>query len=240
MFGVRREFWVAAAIALAIVTAAVRPAAAQQTPQRRETTESRQARINATIAGEYGHRWEIGGGGGYLRFRSGEYLRRNNEVTWQSSVTYFTSPKLGWTADVRGSFGDANINNNIYNEAYHPLINEYTFLFGPVYRFYRKEKWAMSVQGMTGLGMGNFDGGTKGLPSEALGLWQSATKPAFAGQVNLDYNFYPNLYFRLSPTVVLTAFQLAPDDPSPQPHGSIQPNAGVNFGVFYRFGSQKK
>jgi len=138
---------------------------------------------------------------------------------------------------VRGSFGNAKIDNNIFNEAYRPLINEYTFLVGPVYRFYRAEKWSASVQGMGGMAMGNFDGGAKGLHSEDLGLWQSATRPAFAGQVNLDYNMYPNLYFRVSPTIVMTAFQLAPNDPRPQPHGSVQPNAGVNFGLFYRFGT---
>ena len=40
---------------------------------RRETNASRQARIQRTIDETYSHRWEVFGGGGYLRWRSGQY-----------------------------------------------------------------------------------------------------------------------------------------------------------------------
>jgi len=226
----------AAATALALTV--IQPMTAQQ-PRKRETTAVRQARIEATIRNEYTHKFEIGGGGGYLRFRSGEYLQKNNEVSWQAAGTYYRSPSLGLNFDVRGSFGDAKTQNNIFNEAYNPLINQYYFLVGPNWRFYRKEKWSASVYGEGGASMGNFDGAAKGLVSEDLGLWQSATRPAFSAGLNLDYNIYPELFFRMSPTYVGTVFQLAADDPRPQPHGGIQNNAGFNVGIYYRFGKQK-
>jgi len=241
MFGLRMEVrWVAVVLAGAAMAAAVRPMEAQSTQRpRRETTASRQARIDRTIQEEYGHRWEVGGGGGYLRFRSGEYLQKNNEVTWQAAATRYFSPTLGLMADVRGSFGDAKVPNNIYNEAYRPLINEYTFMVGPNYRFYRKEKWAASVHVLGGMAIGNFDGGAKGLLSQDLGLWESANRPVFSAGVSLDYNLYPNMAFRVTPTYVATMFQLAPSDPEPQPHGTFQNNAGINVGLFYRFGKIK-
>lgn len=241
MFGLRMEVRLAAVMLVgAAMAAAARPVAAQSTSTRRprETTVSRQERIARTIQDEYSHRWEVGGGGGYLRFRSGEYLQKNNEVSWATSATYYTSPRLGWMGDIRGSFGNAKVYNNIYNEAYNPLINEYTFMAGPNLRFYRKEKTAVSLHVLGGMAMGNFDGGAKGLLSQDLGLWQSATRPAFSAGMNFDYNMYPNLVLRLTPTYVGTVFQLAPSDPSPQPHGGIQNNAGVNVGLFYRFGRQ--
>jgi predicted aminopeptidase len=48
----------------------------QETHARRETNAMRQARIRRTVEETYAHRWEIIGGGGYMRFRSGEYTKR--------------------------------------------------------------------------------------------------------------------------------------------------------------------
>jgi len=241
MFGLRMEVRLAAVMLVgAAMVAAVRPMEAQSTRRpKRETTASRQERIARTIENTYNHRWEVGGGGGYLRFRSGEYKQKNNEVTWATAATYYLSPKLGLMGDIRGSFGNAKVGPNIYNEAYNPLINEYTFMAGPNLRFYRKEKAAVSLHVLGGVAMGNFDGGAKGLLSQDIGLWQSATRPSFSAGVNFDYNLYPNLALRVTPTYVGTMFKLADSDPSPQPHGTLQNNAGVNVGLFYRFGRIK-
>jgi hypothetical protein len=46
--------------------------------------------------------------------------------------------------------------------------------------------------------------------------------------LNLDYNFYPNLAMRITPTFVGTTFG-----------GSLQSNGGVNIGLVYRFGRKK-
>jgi hypothetical protein len=57
---------------------------------------------------------------------------------------------------------------------------------------------------------------------------------------NFDYNFYPNLAFRVSPTYVGTFFRLDPTDTLHGPPGTIQNNFGFNIGLVYRFGKINK
>ncbi len=220
--------WLAVSVvALALVGSA--SGQATQRRARRETNAARKARIDRTINDTYSHRYEVFGGGGYMRFRSGETTKRNNEVTWAANGTYFLSQKFGVVADARGMFGNANATiNNIYG-VYRPQINEYTFMGGGSYRFYAHEKTALSVQALGGVGWGIFSGGSKAIPSTALGIWPDGFKPAFSLGVSADYNFYPNLAFRVTPTYVATTFGSS----------SVQNNLGVNAGIIYRFGRQK-
>jgi len=195
---------------------------------RRETNATRQARIARTIQDTYSHRYEIYGGGGYLRFRSGEQLKKNNEVSWATAGNYFLNPKLAITASAQGSFGNAKAFQQYNNYGvFNPQINEYMFMGGATYRFYAKEKLAISATGQAGLGWGIFSGGDKGLPSTVLGMWPDGFKPAFSAGVNFDYNFYPNLAFRVTPMWMGTTFG-----------GNLQNNTGFNAGFVYRFKRQ--
>ncbi|WP_213804624.1 hypothetical protein [Granulicella sp. dw_53] len=216
-----------AALAVATMMVATPSAHAQLRRNRRESNANRKARIARTTQETYNHRYEFFGGGGYLRFRSGDNLQRNNEITWATSATYFLNPKVGIIADVRGSYGNAKVGNTIFNIR-NPLITEYTFMGGPTYRFYAKQKMAASVHVLGGYSLGNFDGGTKGIPATLLGMWPTSNKAVFSAGFNLDYNFYPNFAFRLTPTYVGTTFG-----------GEVQNNIGVNAGIVYRFGKIK-
>lgn len=227
MAGMERTMRVLAAglLAVAMMFGAVAPAGAQMARRtRRESSANRKARIQKAVEETYTHRWELFGGGGYLRFRSGQYLQRNNEVTWAASGAYMLNPKLGIIADARGGFGNAKVGNNIYS-VYNPLITEYTFMGGPTYRFYATQKNAASVQVMGGYSLGNFDGGSKAIPAPLLGMWPTSNRPVFSAGVSYDYNFYPNLAFRVTPTYVGTTFG-----------STLQNNLGVNTGIVYRFG----
>ncbi|MEO6924964.1 MAG: hypothetical protein ABI142_14145 [Bryocella sp.] len=195
--------------------------------QRRESNANRQARIARNTLNTYSHQWEVAGGGGYLRYRSGESLQRNNEVTFWMTGTRYLNPKVGIVADIRGAYGNAKIDTNPYLK-FNPQISEYTFMAGPTYRFYAKEKTAVSVFAVGGLGLGKFDSGSKTIPSSLLGTWPSGNRPAFSVGVNFDYNFYPNLAARFTPTYVGTTFG-----------GTLQNNAGFNIGLLYRFGKSK-
>jgi hypothetical protein len=219
--------WLAVGIAALML---VGGASAQKTAKRvrRETNAARKARIQRTIQDTYSHRYEVFGGGGFLRFRSGEFTKKHNEVSWAVSNSYFFTPKFAVVGDARGMFGNANATiNNIYG-VYHPQINEYTFMGGGSYRFYAHEKTAVSVQALGGAGWGIFSGGSKGHPSTQLGLWPDGIQPAFSVGISADYNFYPNLAFRLTPTYVGTTFG-----------NGVQNNLGLNAGFVYRFGRQK-
>jgi hypothetical protein len=248
MFGFRLSVKCAAGVLLAgsIVSGAVAVQAQTTRRTRRESSANRKARIERTTAETYSHRFEVAGGGGYLRFQSGSLLQRNNEVTFFMTTTYFLNPKLGIIADVRGAYGKAKIGNNLSSTStpppflnFNPQISEYPFMGGVAYRVYAKEKVAVSVTGEGGAAIGKFDGGAKGLTSAQLGVWQSTTKPVFSVGANFDYNFYPNLAFRVSPTYVGTFFKLDPTDTQHGPPGNMQNNFGVNLGIVYRFGKIK-
>jgi hypothetical protein len=209
----------------ALLIASCGTGAAQTRRPRRESSANRQARIARTIADTYSHRWEAAGGGGYLRWRSGPALQRNNEVTFDTSLSYFLTPKLGILGSINGAYGYAKIGNTIYNIP-NPQISEYTFLAGPTYRFYVQQKTAASVFVQGGTALGKFGGGSKGFTDVSLGLWPSSNaRAAFSAGLNVDYNLFPNLAVRLSPAYVGTTFG-----------GTLQNNAGVSAGVVYRFG----
>jgi hypothetical protein len=222
--------WIAASVLVAGLTVGTGSASAQATRrQRRETNANRQARIARTIRDTYTHQQEVFGGGGYLRWRSGEFLKRNNEITWAVNDTYFLNEKFGITAASQGAFGSAMIPNAlVINGDYRPQINEYFFTGGPTYRFLLREKYSVSGVVTGGVAWGIFSGGSKGIPSTEIGMWPDGFKPAVTAGVNLDYNLYPNLAFRVTPMWVGTTFG-----------SEFQSNFGFNAGFVYRFGRQK-
>jgi hypothetical protein len=204
---------------------------AQTSRKSRETNANRRARIERQIAETYTHRWEVGGGGGYLRFNSGQYTQKNSEITFWMNSTYYLNQKLGITGEVRGAYGNAKVPN--YNQyaslVGNPNISEYPFMAGPTYRFRLREKTAISAFALGGTAIGKFDGDSKGISATNLGFWPSTNaRPAFSVGANLDMNIYPNLAFRITPSYLGTTFG-----------GSLQNNVGFEMGLVYRFGRQK-
>jgi hypothetical protein len=131
-------------------------------------------------------------------------------------------------ADARGHFGDVTLDNNPYLSNVRPLVTEYTLMAGGQARFYRKENYALSAHVLGGMALGEFDGGTHGIPAPAVGMWPTGKAAAASGGVNLDYNLYPNLALRLTPYILYTNF------------GSYnQINKGLNAQLVFRFGRQK-
>ena len=231
----------------ALMAGAVTTAAAQSSKNsqnrpgqhraRRESNASRQARIARTIQATYAHQWEVMGGGGYLRWRSGEFTKHNNEVSWNAQADYYLNPRLAIVGDAQGSFGHAKPlqglgANNFNIQAASPQINEYFFTGGANYRFVRREKYTLGVQGTGGVVWGIFSGGAKGRSGNDVGLWNDGFRPAFTVSLNADYNVYPNLAVRFAPTYTATTFT------SPA-GGSFQSNFGFNAGVIYRFGKTR-
>jgi hypothetical protein len=197
----------------------------------RETNANRRARIARLVQDTYTHRWEVAGGGGWLRFRSGQYTQKNSEIAFWLDTTYFFNQKLGVTGELRGDYGNAKIPN--YNQyatlVGNPQISEYPFMAGPTYRFYRHQKIAVSAFALGGTAIGKFDGDSKGIPAVDLGFWPSTNaRPAFSVGGNLDMNIYPNLAFRIAPSYLGTTFG-----------GSLQNNVGFEMGLVLRFGRQK-
>ncbi len=226
--------WIAGGLALGVLFASGVTAEGQrkdkQKRPRRETNASRQARIQRTIEATYAHPWEAFGGGGFLRWTSGPTTQKNNEVSWVAEVNRFLTPKFSVVGEAQGSFGHAKPLRFNPNAAPigNPQINEYFFTGGVNYRFYAKEKIALSAQGTGGIAWGIFSSGSPySYSGPQVGLWQDGFRPAFTVSVNADYNIYPNLAVRLSPTYVGSTFG-----------GQVQNNLGLNAGVVYRFGKR--
>ena len=251
-------------LAAGLLAGALTPAKAQtkrkktETRARRETNASRQARIQRTIEATYSHRYEVIGGGGLLRFKAGDYIKRNSEVSWATAFNYYLDSKLAIVGDARGSFGHADQQHSPAQGLAFPgipkaQINEYMFMGGASYRFYAKEKLALSVQGLGGVSDGVFSGGDKGLDGPQLGLWHDGFRPAFSAGVSFDYNIEPTLALRFTPTYVGTLFtgvQTAVGSSTDPNTGvtttvyngangtKLQNNFGFNIGVIYRFGKR--
>jgi len=215
-----------AAVLLLFAFMAAAPSMAQ-TRVRRESTANRKARIARTIAETYGHKWEAAGGGGYMRYRSGPFLRQNNEVSFWATTLYSLNQKVGILGVVQGSYGKANIGNTIY-DIQNPQISEYAFMAGPSYRFLAKEKFAVSgfVQGGTDLG--KFAGASKGFTAAEIGVWQGNFAPAFSVGGSVEYNFDTSLALRVTPAYIGTTFG-----------STIQNSKALNVGFVYRFGKRK-
>ena len=220
-----------AVLALAVVGISASNAHGQIITRRRETNANRQARIARTIQETYTHRWEFGGGGGFLRFRSGQTLQKNSEINFWFDGTYYLNERLGITGEIRGAYGNAKLYNtaSTYGVTYNPNISQYPYLGGATYRLYRKERYAVSGFALGGAAIGKFDSDTKGVSAPTLGMWPSTNaRPAFSLGANADINFYPNLAFRIAPNYTGTTFG-----------GTLQNNFGFNMGLVYRFGQQR-
>lgn len=222
----------AVAVCSAITTSAAAQAAPSGTPApgvSRRIRANKQARIARNIQESYSHKYEVAGGGGFLRFREGQYLQKITQVNFFATGTYHLNPIWAIAADVRGMYGNGNIPNVFaLNGVYKPQISEYTFMAGPQYRFIGKEKYSVSANVTGGVALSKFGGDAKGLKSQDLGLWpDSNAKPSFAVNLIGDYNIYNNIAVRVEPTYLATTFG-----------GKLQNNLGVNFGVVYRFGRQ--
>lgn len=187
----------------------------------------RQQRVAAIVADTYSHKYEVYFGGGYLRFRPGSTLQHDTQADWNLGVTDYIRPKLGITADFRGYYGTTYTGNNQFS-IHNPSISQYTFLAGPQYRLTEGPKVGMSVQGLVGLGHGNFDTGTGGLPGSYLGLYPDSTVFNASVAYLIDYNLGPGLALRLAPGVLFSNYG-----------SELQYNLGFNAGVVYRFGRKK-
>ena len=195
----------------------------------RDTNANRKLRAARQVKETYTHRWEVGGGGGYLRFRSGQYLQKNSEIAFWLDTTYYFNRKLGITGELRGNYGNAKIANNYAALPFRPQISEYPFMAGPTYRVFLREKVGVGLFALGGTAIGKFDGDTEGHSAQSLGMWPSTNaRPAFSVGANVDLNLFPNLAFRIAPNYMGTTFG-----------GTLQNNLGVNLGLVYRFGRQK-
>ena len=172
----------------------------QTTQQRAQVLREAQVRVIARrhlrerqiIQDTYTHKYEVYGGGGYLRFRPGHDLQHNTNAAWNAGVTDWFHGKLGATLDARGYYGTA-ITNAFEFQVFKPAISQYTFMVGPQYRFFEGLHWGWSGQVLAGIAHSNFGTGTGGFPGTLVGLYPDSNKFALSAGAAVDYNLSPSL-----------------------------------------------
>ena len=185
----------------------------------------RQQLVKRVVEDTYSHKFEVYGGGGYLRFRPGKSLQQIDEGAWNVGMTDYLRPRLGVAVDFRGYYGTAFVGVNSFN-VFQPSISEYSFLAGPQYRIVSRIHWAISGQALVGATKGIFNGTSGQLPGTLLGLWPNGTNFAVDAGVPIDYNLGPALAVRINPNYLFTTYS-----------SSIQTkNIGFTTGIVYRFG----
>ena len=136
----------------------------------------------------------------------------------------------GWACSAKfaAGYGQAKIGNllpsgNVLN--FNPEISEYNFMAGPSYRLVALEKFGLAAFVEGGVTLGKFAGDSKGLTAAQIGVWPGNYAAAFSAGLNFDYNLFPNVALRITPTYLGSTFG-----------GTIQNSKGLNVGVVYRFG----
>lgn len=196
-----------------------------QEAQRRLDARRRQ-RIHQLDIQTYNHKYELFFGGGYLRFRPGQYLQHNQQVAWNLGLTDYLKGDLGITGEVRGYYGSAytNAHPSGVNRDYQPNITEYAYMAGPTYRFYHGQHWGWTAQVLGGAAQGRFGIDTNGLPPQYVGLYKDQWAPVINVGASVDYNLSPGLALRLTPDMVITHFG-----------SQMQYNKGWQIDLVYRF-----
>jgi hypothetical protein len=211
------------------------PQAPAETPQQltvqARIRARREQRRAAAIHDVYSHRYDAFADMGYLRFKPGPSLQRLTFYAWDTGMTRYLNERLGITVDGRGYYGTAFTGLNFSNIT-RPSISQYDALGGPTYRFYLQPKFSVSGRVMAGFSHGNFTGDTNGFGSICATTKTCLLYPdsnTFAGSASVigEYNFAPNIGFRLAPEYFVTGYG-----------SSLQNSLGFTGGIVYRFGKQ--
>jgi len=203
----------------------------------------KQQRLDQQIQENYSHKYEAYVGIGYLRFRPGANLEKNNEREWVLDITRWYSQKWGVTVEGRGMYGTAYTGpNGAYTGTFLPNIYQYTGLIGGNYRFYRRPRIGAVLRVAAGPIYGNFDGDAHGITSavfnaSGVGLYETSTTFALNVAVPVDIAVTPSVAVRITPEYLLTPFKVTSSYPSGA-GTQLQNNLGFNMGVVYRFGKR--
>ncbi len=185
-----------------------------------------------TEAPEYNNRWDIFGGAQYSHFNPspGRNIAANNLLGWNGTLTAYLRPLWGIEMGTRGLYGDMSVPANPYNVPASPRMSENLFLFGPTFRFIRRDNYAAGLHGLVGAAYGSFDKDfPQGVQPNTVGIYNN--KLAFGAAVGAwgDYNLTTKLAVRVIA------------DYMPTRYGYTQQNefAG-SVGIVYKFGAIRK
>ena len=198
----------------------------------------RAARTAAVVKDTYSHKYDIYFGYTYLRMRPGHFLQHGNESGWNAGMTWYLSPKLGITADLRGYYKSVYVGNNPYS-LNQPFISNYSVMAGPQYYVRQRKNYAISGQVLAGITYNLFNADSAGFPGPFVGLYNNGARFTAAAVLPVDFNLGPGLSFRIAPDYNLTTWGYnLTTTTGPISGTDFQHNLGFMLGLNYRFGRQ--
>ena len=180
---------------------------------------------------QYDNRWDLYGGFQYSHFNPSpaRSFPANNLLGWNGTATAYFRPIWGISGSLRGLYGNIDVPTNQYGIT-SPRMAETLFLFGPTFRFRRRENSAVGAHILIGGTYGNFDKDfPSGIEPQQVGVYNDKLAFAAAVGASYDYNLSPRLSVR------------AIGDWQPTHYGYTWQNefAG-SVGIVYKMGSLHK
>jgi hypothetical protein len=160
---------------------------------------------------------EVFGGFTAARMKPGKDYSSTTSKGWNTSVTAYPASRFGITADFAG-----------YTDTVRPQaiggdvdVRQYSFLAGPQFRLFRRERFETSFRAMVGAARAYVP--TASLPAGYASLDQTGAAALFGS--NFDINLSRHVALRFSPGIYLTHFA-----------GETQKNMRFSVGPVFRFG----
>lgn len=203
-----------------------------RTTRSRSITDVSGTKLALSAPANYKNKYEVFGGVNFMNFQAGQNLpKRMNFGGAEGEVTYWLTPKLGATGDVRFEGGSTPIfPNNYYNRV---AVFQYNFLGGVTYRGPKNHYAAVDFHGLAGGSHGIFDHAIQnypgGSPISATGIGLYSNRTAFMAALggSVDFNYTRNIAFRLQPDLILEHYGT-----------ELREFVSVSGGILYRWGKR--
>ncbi len=141
---------------------------------------------------------------------------------WNTTITGYPAARFGITADFAGYYGDARTAASDSSGSPTSGIHQYSFMAGPQFRLFRKERFETSLRAVFGGAHGRLLG-----PNSSTNVLDDTTFAALFGS-NFDVNLSKKVAIRFSPGIYLTQF-----------NGETQRNFRFSVGPVFRFGGRE-
>jgi hypothetical protein len=174
---------------------------------------------------------EISGGYTYAKVNPEVPFAKQNANGWVGSVAGYAFKWFGVGGEISAVFGDIPVPSGITSPPLH--FKEYSYLFGPQFRFLDRSKVQANFKFLLGgvFGQVNIDSHTSNAAQQALGAagygGLNQTKFAMLLAVPVDYTITKAIGIRVEPGLYVTHFSK-----------QSQNNFRLSVGPVFRFGAR--
>ena len=121
--------------------------------------------------------------------------KRTDSLGWNSSATFFFTPRFGLTGDVSGVWRREN--QTYFNEPYRAQMEIYNFLAGPQVRFVNATRWTPYARAMAGVAYSKNRFGARSATAPFQSFSDSSTDFALGLGGGLDYRISDRVSYRI-------------------------------------------